>query len=79
MEKEPLGMGYFFQGAKMITDVYSTSELIDALEYEADHLPTDDMSRALMRAASNRLHQYQWMDMQRVIDALRTVKKSARG
>jgi len=62
----------------MITDIYSTSEIIDALEHEANRLPASDMNRALMRA-SNRLQQYKWMDTQRVVEALRTVKKSARG
>lgn len=63
----------------MNADNYTTLELIEEIERQVAILspkpgaphPTLD----LMRVAATRLRQYQWMDKQRVITALATVKR----
>ncbi len=60
----------------MKVDDYSTTELINELKLHAQSFDNKiDPVRDLLLIAAERLRQYQWMDNQRVIQALATVKK----
>jgi hypothetical protein len=60
----------------MHVDEYSTTELINELKLHAQSFDHKiDPVRDLLLIAAERLRQYQWMDSQRVIQALATVKK----